>query len=397
MKKFIISGIISVLVLSISYLIGNTSFPIDGENGTLLQYDKLKTILGVNHDSVPQEILLINVCYDKALIDYEEHGMPVGQYTITDREKLLNFLIKAKESDNYSYILLDVFFEKGLNSHVDSALFNTICSMRDIVIPYHNNAEIADQKLLTKASNADYTITFDETNFVHYQFLHGNIESIPLSIYRHFTGDGITQYGPFYTSHGKLCKNGITLKLPIKIDGQYIKKRNLPGDIPLNLEQNNNDPYYERSFLYLGADLLDIDSIIPVGEQIKDKLIVIGDFKEDVHETYAGLQPGSIICINAFYALMRGEHLVNWIFVLAIFALYFALSMMILHHFTFSQLVSKRAVKFMVSALSMSLIFFIISTISYVVFDIAYNFIIPSTLFTVFDFCYNLLSNLKKQ
>ena len=111
-KTMRISVLVSIVIIIFSYMVANSAYPMAGEYTALKSIYDFKKFCGQQLDNVPDSILFINVCYDKQLVPYEEEGMPVGSIPITDREKLLQFLNKAKEADNYRYIFMDVLFDE---------------------------------------------------------------------------------------------------------------------------------------------------------------------------------------------------------------------------------------------------------------------------------------------
>lgn len=127
--KYLFSISLSLVILIFSYLIGNTSFAMPGETALFQKINGWNSFWGVQKGNVPDSLLFINVCYDKELANYEENGIPVGKFVITDREKLLRLLTEAKAANNYRYIFLDIVFENEINTPVDSALFQTIASI----------------------------------------------------------------------------------------------------------------------------------------------------------------------------------------------------------------------------------------------------------------------------
>jgi len=372
--KSIFAISLSLFILIFSYLLGNTSFPLPGEIGLFQKFNGWNSFWGVPKGNVPDSLLFINVCYDKELVDYEENGIPVGKFVITDRKKLLHLLTQAKAANNYRYIFLDVVFENEIKTPVDSALFHTIASMDRIVIPVHENLELSDTMLYKKAANADYTIAWEETNFSRYQFLHQSGQSVPLKMYadiKHLEGTGIQKHwgGLWYSDDGRLCHNGITLLMNVRMTGRLM---------------DTEGQVRERNFIYLGADLLDIDSILPVREQIADKILVIGDFKNDVHETYIGPQPGSAICVNAYIALMNGDHLINWWCALLLFCIYTAVGIFYLSGHSVMNRIKRKWLKFIMSFASLTLFFMVIAGIAYF-FDVAFNIWVPTIIYSLLD------------
>lgn len=58
----------------------------------------------------------------------------------------------------------------------------------------------------------------------------------------------------------------------------------------------------------------------------KNKFIVIGDFKTDIHQTVYGNTPGPLILHNAFLTLTRGESLIKLPWLLLLFVFFFWMS-----------------------------------------------------------------------
>ena len=136
-----------------------------------------------------------------------------------------------------------------------------------------------------------------------------------------------------------------------------------------------------------------------ISEEIKDKIVIIGSFNEDVHDTYAGLMPGSIICLNAYYALVHGEHvllgryggvLVFYIFMLL---LYFFISMAYLNGFSLSAKIQNPWLKLLLSLISINVLFWIIAVLAYILpLDLVYNVWIPIGIFSLLDFVANIVN-----
>jgi hypothetical protein len=380
-----LSVLTSTVIIIFTYVMGNSGYPLPGETGALKQITDYKKFLGMQIGNVPDSILFINVCYDKALVPYEENEVPVGNTIVTDREKLLQFLTIAKKANNYRYIFMDVFFEEGMETEYDSALFNTIVSMDRIVIPKHKGVNMCDSILYKKASNADYATTWQALTFSRYQYIHDDDESVALKIYQDRFGSDIKKHwgGLWYTDNGRLCQNSATLLLPIRIMGSLLDEE---GQVR------------ERNYIYLSADLLDLDEVMPVSEQIDDKLIVIGDFKSDIHSTFLGMQPGSSILFNGYIALSQGAHLVNWLYMGILFIVYIIIGLFYLSGHSFSSMCANPWLSIVLSFLSTATVFLIIALIASW-YDIAFNMWVPTTVYSLYDTFmqkYNIYKNKSK-
>lgn len=378
-KKALLSIAISMIVLSANYLVGNTSIPVPDEMRVLRYCDRTKAFLGFHQDSVPNEVLLIDVYYDKQLIDYSEpeYGKPMGKYVITDRQKLLDFLTMAQKAHSYKYIFLDVFFEEGMTTEQDSVLFATIASMDNIIIPCHEGKTLQDPILYQKAANSDYTVIWDDTDFARFQFIHQGVKSAPLRMYEDIKHKTITKHGALFTSNGWLCRNGVSLKMPITVTGNSKKEG----------EWKNYD------VCNLGTDILSSDAQAPIAEQIRNKIVVIGDFENDKHDTYVGPQPGSVICLNAYYALLRGDHMISgWtmLFFATMAVLYYFLALSYLEGKALQFYVKNAWLKIAFSLLNTGFILWAIAFAVYIIFDIVYCVWIPIGLFSFLDFCISI-------
>ena len=361
-----------VILLTLSYFLNNQPL-FTGED--LDQYawmEWIKNKLGISPDVDSNEALFINVSYDKQLVEKNnEYGLTSGNTDITDRSKLLSFLKLLHKSNTYKYIVLDIRFEKGYNvPETDSALFAKITDMRDIVIANHSDIELADSSLLKKAAISDYYATIIKTNFARYQYKHDSIESLPLYIYHDLTGNTINKHGWFYTCNKRLCYNSLFVHFPIKVWNEYDE----------NLEKN----YYN-----LGSDILDNYSDSDIGELTKGKYVIIGDMVEDIHDTYSGSKPGSVITYYSFVELIKGRHYVNIFMLLFVAVLYFLISMSlfetvpILRRIPFIRETHSRIILFLLDFVEYTLILAITMILLYIFGGIAINILLPSTYFAI--------------
>lgn len=316
-RKFpliIISAAHALLMLFLLYVLGNLPYSLGGELALMQKLNIFRETVSPDGHNVPDDILPVNVSYDKELIDWvDDYGLPVGTMAITNRQKLLDFLTLAKASNNYRYILLDVFFEKGFDTPVDSALFATIASMDNIVIPCHNDGIIADTRLVSKSAIADYSTSIFENNFIKYEYFTRRNVSLAWKMYSDITGSKHSQFGPFVFIDKELSNKSLFLNLQIN-----------PG---INAYSSQG----EKQFYNLGEDLLNVSELINFDDLFKDRIIIVGDFTEsDIHDTYLGKMPGGYINYNAYLQLEQGAHKVKWLSMLVLFIIYFLLSYVLL-------------------------------------------------------------------
>lgn len=320
------------------------------------------------------DVMFINVSYDKQVVDYTYSGGNLtGKIDITNRETLLKFLQVAERINNYKYIFLDIRFEKGINTPVDSALFDQISRMRDISFSRHSDIINKDAKSRDKSAINDYYSTI-LSSFARYEFLQNGEESIPLRLYS-ATVSGhptIKKHGLFYTCNGHLCYNSPFMSIP--------------EDFNEGHDIDGNQNYYD-----LGPLLLDENFFSDEDWKIEtnNKILIVGDFINDLHDTYRGLQPGSFLVYLAYKELVNNAHIVSWTYIFCMFIVYFMIAYAILSNKNWMDLpcvkkiTKNKLTHFILGFIGYSLVLTIIGIISFTIFNIVSNVILPSFVFSI--------------
>jgi len=365
----------------ICYVQNNIAYPLFDDVGHYSNLESVKRMLTGTPSSQNDDVLYVNVAYDKKLINYNHpyYGFPEGQIDITNREKLLQFVQVARKSNNYKYIFLDVRFEKGYEDFdslrgktVDKILYQEIIKTPRVVISHHSDIEIADSTLLSKTALNDYYGMINKTGMARYQYLSKDGKSVALKMYNDINGKDINKHGLLYTSNGSLCYNCPFLHITHEFPNKY--------------DEDGNFQYYN-----LGVDLLDVYSDDEIANMIKDKIVIIGDFVEDLHDTYKGQQPGSFITYNAYTFLAEGKHLVKWSFVTFSFIFFIFISFYlfsninIIDHLPFVKSHSSGIFYFILSLLGFSTLMLITADLMYLLYGETTSIWFPSLYFSVFS------------
>ena len=277
------------------------------------------------HNEVVDDGLFINVGYDKAVADMDLYGMNglfTGKVGITDRRTLDNFLSRLEEDGTYRYIFLDVRFEKGIETPYDSSLFSRIARMRDIVVATHRGVELASPLLEPKAYISDYKTTVTSTGFTRYQFIQRGRTSVPLKIYEDLTGSGIKQVWrlPLYWSGKSLCHNSVFVRIPEDFSENLV-------DVHTDGGKDSATGIHRQRYFDCGPQ---IDEDFPLAEEAEGKIVVIGDFVEDVTGTYMGEQANPYLAYLAAKDLIRERHKVSIPYACVLAILFFLTFMAVL-------------------------------------------------------------------
>lgn len=361
----------TIILLLLSYILNNQSL-FTGED--LDQYawmELIKEKVGLAENIDYKDALFINVAYDKQFVDKcDEFGMPIGNIDITDRSKLLELLNLLAETNKYRYVILDIRFEKGLESEVDSALFAKISNMDRVVCANHKDIELVDSTLYCKAAINDYSSTIVATNFAKYKFIRNGQTTLPLYVNDEITGKTIKKHGIFYTYDGKLCYNSVFLRFLSDRFSEY--------------DDNGDKNYYN-----LGSDILTNYSKTELAALTKDKLLLVGNLVDDMHDTYAGLKPGTVITYHALRSLLNNEHIVSFRLMLFIGALFFFISLSlfrkesIIKKIPFIRHTKSKVLLFVISFIGYAFVLSAMVTALYMFFDQSISILIPSLYFSI--------------
>ncbi len=382
-RKVVIASVITtVLLMFLCYIITNLGFSIDGEGGWVSKFNNnIKKIIGMDDAHVPDSILLVNIAYDKELIPIDDSdGFPIGEIDITNRGALFQFLSILEKRNDYKYIFLDVFFEKGYDSPNDDNLFPLISRMRDIVIPRHRDAQLGHLDLLNeKAYVSDYTVTKKSSSFTKYELLTDSLKSIALKIYNDRTGKDISRKGLFYSDGGRLCNSTLFAKQIINFNSPY--------------DNDGNKNYYN-----LSADLLaDTDELMTT-PLLKDKYIFIGAMElNDIHGTYEGSLPGVVITANTFLSLTKGQHMIPFVLIVLLFLILLFISIQVYSGNTMASVIKKYVEKrkwklnpyvlsYIVSWVSYISVLSVVCIMSYMIYGVIYDIFFTATIFQNIDF-----------
>lgn len=363
---YIIASVAALLMTLAGVLIGNFRYSLADEVSFLCVGENLvRSWFGKTNDC--EDAYFVNVGYDKQVIDAQVSPLESGRMVITDRKVLLDFLNIAERAD-YKYIFLDIRFEKGFETAYDSALFAKIAGMRDIVCAHHyeplkdeqgnqyNGFEIADSALLPKCAYNDYYTTVLSSNFTRYAYLQEGRPSIALRMYQDIDGKTIRQHGLLYCNDGTLCEN--CPYIPIK------------GGVSAVTDTVTTAQYYN-----LGPFLMTLPEQQLI-EDMKGKIVVVGDFDEDVHDTYMSMQPGPYLTYLAYKYLAQGNNKVSIPVLIFLIPVYF----LIVLYALLKRPIKNLFLRVLAAFISYSLILTLLCTIVFLLTGYAFNVMVPSLI-----------------
>ena len=365
-KKAIIVSAINAIVLTLGTYFMNNLPLLTGEDLDLyagLEFVKKHL---VNKEYVNDSVLLVNIAYDKQIAKKSINGITVGNTDVTDRKALVAFLknlqnIEEETPNSYRYVFLDVRFEAGVETESDSLLFEEICNTPRIVIANHNDITLASEKLKKRAAYSDYQITLTANNFVRFQYLREEGETMPLQAYRELYNDSINKYGWFFTCNEGLCHNTHAIGSILRLEDRQVKDD--AGNVVV-------EPYYEN--------LNKINNKTSLKELINKK-----------YDTFYGEIPGSILVFSAYWALKNGDNLVRPWVVLLFLILFFIISLSlfsqlpIIDRISWVRKTKSKVLRFVISFLGYSTVLLLTTIVLYFCFGVISSIWVPALYFSI--------------
>lgn len=329
-KRILWSLLHAVLLLMVTYCAWN--IPSDWtDSGSWLQRIHLARVLVAEPDTLPDDLVLINTCYDHTMIPvYDELGLECGQLDITDRAKLLALFRYLAATNDYRYIVCDINFDSELKSPADRQLFSLLSKMPRITVPRSSDNASFPSVLNSKSAISEYSTNISNNNFLKYQYLSPAGESIALRMAREMDGMSIDQCGPFYFANGKVCVNAHILDIKTNVMSEY------------QPSADDLSAVGQKNILQLGTDVLPLVEA-GIDGMFTDKIVMIGDcFRDDIHTTVAGPTSGLMIIYNAYHALVSQYNVPPlWVW-LSLLTVYVLLTMAVFYQLEPHDLLPKR-------------------------------------------------------
>ena len=290
--KWLISFLHAFVLIAFTAVWMNTGFTY-GDEQLLIKWSSIlkRLVLNIDADPPKKDFIFINLAYEKALIAREDG---LGNEVITDREKLAAlFKVIKKHQNQIKFTVCDVFLQG--KSDQDSLLQTSVIGIDNIIFPTHfaENGNIEKLELNVPNAIADYEMA--TSGFMKFKlFQSDSLATIPVLLAQKLNGNQFHQSNGFY------------------IDGKIPSLNSIIIDYQIRAHELFEQQEYPIVRL---SELLLLPEEVIFNEFLKDRIVVLGDFNNDVHETVFGPTPGTLILLNVYLTLKNGQHIISiwWI------------------------------------------------------------------------------------
>src|SRR5215203_765527 len=295
-KKIVLALGHSLILLALHLVYFNLNWSLPLEYEMMMMLNKTESFIGGQGRFDEQDYLFINTAYDQVLIETETEYGDTGTLAIADRYMLATFFDKMAEFDNkHQYILCDLFFDHS--SGADSLLNNSLKKIKKIIAPTEYDKKrkrLIEPKINIQAAQADYITYEGLVSKVRLYAEDSRSKTLPLVMFEDRNDIKIKTkaLGLFYG--GDYLPRSVYPRY--FFDAETIKEHEMPLKQVVDVLQINGKAFYESA--------------------IQGKIVIIGNFSSDRHNTFVGPMPGSLVLFNTYLTLQAGYAMlgVRWLF-----------------------------------------------------------------------------------
>ncbi len=361
-QKYALSFVIAIILLLISFCWQNSNFSYGDEQKIMEQSSLLRHYLFKNKQSDnSNSYLFINVAHDLELISQEDG---LGNEVITDRGKLAQFFRILQQNPSAHNIVLSDIFLQG-SSPNDSSLQASIDGLDRLVFPTHFDelGNIEKTVIDVPLGLADYSKA--TSGFFKFKINQSDsLKTIPQVLYESIEGK-------------KLETNSILWPINNLIIDHQIR--------PFDFEHSDQFAKVDLSELLVLPEELVLD------EFVKDKILLIGNFESDVHETIAGVSPGTLILLNVYLSLKDSNDLIKplWLIFMRLMLSVFSYFLL----FRTKKSIEKRRIRWIGPLLASATFFTMLSMLSHILFNQPIQILLLTLLCNALVFVMQLYEN----
>lgn len=371
-RKILLSILSGIIIFLITWIYLNQYYTLGLEDGLFKKITTLKQRLLNLKPVKSRQFVFINTAKDLALI---EDTAAYGNLPVSDRGKIVQFLRTINNSSSKpAFTLLDIqfYYPYSIDPVMDDSLQIELSKNPKVMLSVlYKHGRIDTPLVKTNFGIADYVTYGSSINKFRLYYSKLKTPSIPALLYEnldhgHFTGNQFLTF-----CNGRLCFNFLW-------PTYYYDQDNIKID----------DPIYN-----IGSILLSLkNDSARIKDFIKDKIVCIGNFTDDIISTPRGRIPGTIILCDIYLSLLNAKHFVpGWwiVFLIISFSIlsYIALFSKIPElKLKFGFLFSKHLANFITQYISYWGILMFLSIVSFFLFEINVSLFLPAFIFSGIEY-----------
>ena len=379
-KKLIVCVGHALLMMLISLLWLNLNYNIGVEKLFIQVSNIIKFGLTGNGKDYSNDFVFLDISKTKKLIPADKSA---GVDVVTNRTKLDSFfrIVNRVSDNNYKYIVCDVLFDKP--DIDDRKLQEIFDNTRKLMLPYsqNNGTLLLPVFRNTETGYVGYDVSSGVQSvpeFLKYQLIKNQtLKGLPVVLYENVNHATVEKFMGLAWVNGKPAFNNILINLRLNKNNSSAKI--LSFDETLDLLRANDSLFYNKL--------------------LANKIIVIGDYVNDMHVTALGDEPGSLLLADIYLSLLYNDNVITAGLFISILVLFSLLSWFFFYKKDFIKRVEEKFDKYpfgFVAEISvLTFLIWLISLFSYLCFGCYIDIVILVVYFTIFRYFIDFFENRK--
>jgi hypothetical protein len=361
-----------------------------GDEAFLIKWTSIikKEILHIDPKPSPTEILFINTSQSKVEIEIHTDPLSVNpqKIMVTNREQLSHLLdLMTPYKNEIKLIVLDLLFD--LPTENDSLLQLQFNELGNKVIGASHMPN--EETILKPVFDVPYALaTYRSAAGMYFKYpvMYKGQKTLPTVIYEIISGNKIVKKRLFFRD-GK----NYSLKAPIT----DFKVRMNDFKLGNNLSESNFALHHLETLNEIGPLMAPND----LKELFAGKLIIIGDFENDVHRTTFGMMPGLLIIFNAYLTLANQDNIINlgWLILMIFGFSWISYRTLTGRGFNLLHLLKNRFksgwIHFVLDSLDELFFLSVLTFLSYLFFNIHINILVLFIYLKLIEFALDIIKN----
>lgn len=390
LKRIVISILCGLAILLVTWKYQNYDYTLKLEDEFFKKVFWVKDKIYSPPPKKSASFVFINTGKDLALV---EDSIDYGNIAVSDREKILQLLRNINlMSGKPAYTVLDIqfYYPYTINPGTDKLIQQEMDKDSNILLPILRMGKGAFKAPLYTGTYGHSEYRTFSSNFNKFRIiLDENLKSIPLVMHEKINKAKYEDGVIIPTCNDSLCLTAIWPTYYLK-DNSI--RKTASGESIGAIEEKTITKSAEGvpSIYYnIGELLFDMEANPQTyASAFANKIIIVGNFQDDVHTTPVGKMTGPVLLANLYLSLLNNQHIMSYWLLLLMLVTLSGLSYIAIFKkmpevkLNFKFLFSSYLSNFMKNYISYFGAMFLLSLLAVILFNVQVALFLPSLIFT---------------
>ncbi len=329
-RKIFPSFLSGLLILFVTWVYQNSDFSRSIEDRLFKQISLAWDFQFYSNPEYKRDFVFINTGKDLVLV---EDTLVYGNITVSNRNmiyQLIKLINGTAQKPLFTVLDIQFYYPYSINPQIDILLAQELSKNNRIIIPVLQDAKGGYKKPLYNSWKASSDYRTFGVRFNKFRILNQDtVKSIPVRLHELVDSSIYRDRWLFATCNKRLCLTAIWPGYYLNNNGvmdthtyNETSLKNVGKEADVTKQEKVFTQYYN-----LGEILLDLEANPANSSKFfENKIVIIGNFQEDVHATSVGKMSGPVILANIYLSLLNKQHIISYTYLFTLLIAFSALS-----------------------------------------------------------------------